>query len=44
MTGAPVNESLEETRRYVRRKRIFYTTLGDLGLSPFNDGYADFLV
>jgi hypothetical protein len=39
-----VNEPLEETRRYVRRKRIFYTILGDLGLSPLDDGYADFLV
>jgi hypothetical protein len=28
MTATPINESLEEARRYVRRKRIFYTILG----------------
>jgi hypothetical protein len=27
MTTAPTNESLEEARRYVRRKRIFYTVV-----------------
>jgi hypothetical protein len=27
MTATPINESLEEARRYVRRKRIFYTVL-----------------
>ena len=28
MTVTPTNESVEEARRYVRRKRIFYTVLG----------------
>jgi hypothetical protein len=28
MTATPIDESLEEARRYVRRKRIFYTVLG----------------
>jgi hypothetical protein len=27
LTATPVNESLKEARRYVRRKRIFYTVL-----------------
>jgi 2TM domain len=27
MTATPTNESLEEARRHVRRKRIFYTVL-----------------
>jgi uncharacterized membrane protein YccC len=28
MTPMPMNASLEEARRHVRRKRIFYTVLG----------------
>jgi hypothetical protein len=28
MTPAPMNASLEEARRYVRRKRIFFMVLG----------------